>query len=90
MRYQRQHMAQAEAELRWQFWKRLSAVGFGGAAVVWNAEGQLRRGETVGAGGAGMRYELARKFGLHIGGDVARGPQGWAFYFVFGSAWLRP
>ncbi|MBI4893828.1 MAG: BamA/TamA family outer membrane protein [Acidobacteria bacterium] len=90
MRYQRQNMLQTEWELRWQFWKRFSAVGFGGVGTVWNAHESRRGRETVAAGGMGFRYELARKFGLHYGVDVAHGPQGYAFYFVFGSAWLRP
>lgn len=35
MRYQRQNMTQVEIEVRWQFWKRISAVGFGGTAIAW-------------------------------------------------------
>ena len=31
VRYQRQHVVQTELEARWQFWKRFSAVVFGGA-----------------------------------------------------------
>jgi hypothetical protein len=38
MRYQGEEMAQIEAELRWQFWKRLSLVGFVGGGA---AEGAL-------------------------------------------------
>jgi hypothetical protein len=68
MRYQGEHAAKVEAELRWQFWKRLSLVGFGGA---------------------GFRYELARKYKLHLGIDVAFGPDGAAFYVQLGSAWMR-
>ncbi len=90
LRYQRQNLAESELELRWQFWKRLSVVGFGGPAIVWNSNGFSDRAMGVGAGGAGIRYLLARKFGLHYGIDVARGPEEWAIYFQFGSAWLRP
>jgi glucose/arabinose dehydrogenase len=45
---------------------------------------------TVVTGGAGFRYELASKYGLHMGVDVAFGPDGPAFYVQFGSAWMRP
>ena len=90
MRYQRENLAESELELRWQFWKRCSVVGFGGPAIVWNSSGPSSRALGVGAGGAGIRYLLARKFGLHYGVDVARGPEDWAIYFQFGSAWLRP
>lgn len=90
MRYQRQHLLQTEVELRWQFWKRFSVVGFGGDAVAWNGTDNFRRKVTVPAGGGGFRYELARKFGLHYGIDIARGPEDTAIYFQFGSAWMRP
>jgi hypothetical protein len=90
VRYQRQNLAESELELRWQFHKRFSVVGFGGAAVVWNSSQGPSRTVGVGAGGAGFRYLLARKFGLHYGIDVARGAEDWAIYFQFGSAWMRP
>ncbi len=35
----------------------------------------------------GIRYFLARAMGLHVGVDVARGPEEGAFYIVMGSAW---
>jgi hypothetical protein len=38
----------------------------------------------------GFRYLLARKFGLHAGLDVARGPEEGAIYVQFGNAWMRP
>jgi glucose/arabinose dehydrogenase len=41
-------------------------------------------------GGGGFRYELARKYKLHMGLDVAFGPDGPALYVQFGSAWMRP
>ena len=90
LRYQRQNLAESEVELRWQVWKRLSMVGFGGPGVAWNSNGLSHRTAAVGAGGLGFRYLLARKFGLHYGVDVARGPEGSAIYFQFGSAWMRP
>lgn len=90
MRYQGDTMAQLELELRWQFWKRISAVVFGGGGTTWtNIEGQQLT-KTVGAGGAGFRYEIARAYGIHLGADFAYGPAGYAFYIQFGSAWARP
>jgi hypothetical protein len=44
----------------------------------------------VAAGGAGLRYLIARKHGLHMGLDVAAGPDKPVFYVMFGNAWLRP
>jgi hypothetical protein len=65
-------------------------VGFGGVGIARIDEGPLKREKTAGAGGVGFRYELARKFGLHAGIDIARGPEDTAFYLQVGSAWVKP
>jgi outer membrane protein assembly factor BamA len=90
MRYQGEHAVQAEAELRWQFWQRFSLVAFAGAGAAWNDFGRMDNKQTVTAGGLGFRYEIARKYGLHMGLDVARGPEDTAVYVQVGSAWMRP
>lgn len=90
MRYQGESEAQIEAELLWQLWKRFSLVGFVGSGAVWNDYERFDRTETVVAGGTGFRYELARKYGIHAGLDVAFGPDGPAIYVQIGSAWSRP
>lgn len=90
MRYQGEQVAQIEAELRWQFWKRFSLVGFAGGGAAWNNFERFSKPLTVLTGGTGFRYELARKYGLHMGMDVAFGPDGPALYVQFGSAWMRP
>lgn len=71
------------------------AVGYGtiGVGVYFiSKEEQQGQGfqmpDNVGGGG-GFRYLLARQLGLQMGMDVGRGPEGWAFYIIFGSAWLR-
>lgn len=90
MRYQGDHAGQVEAELRWQFWQRFSLVGFAGAGVAWNAPERANRSQQASSGGIGFRYEIARKYGLHMGIDMAYGPDGPAVYVQFGSAWTRP
>jgi surface antigen Omp85-like protein len=90
MRYLGDEMAQIETELRWQFWKRLSLVGFGGGGGTWTDVDGRTHSKGVTAGGVGGRYELARSYGIHIGADFAYGPDGSAFYIQFGSAWARP
>jgi len=90
MRYQGEEMAQLEAELRWQFWKRLSLVGFAGGGAVWNDFERFASTATVVTGGTGLRYELARKYGIHMGLDVGFGPHNTAVYVQVGSAWARP
>jgi len=90
MRYQGQEVAQAEAELRWQFWKRVSVVGFAGAGKAWSDIQGIERDRSVVTGGAGLRYEIARKYGIHAGLDVAWGPDDTALYIQVGGAWARP
>jgi hypothetical protein len=90
LRYQGEQAAEVEAELRWQLHPRFSLVGFAGAGVARSGIGQYDTQKTVTAGGAGFRYLLARKHGLHMGVDMAVGPDQPIFYVVFGSAWLRP
>ena len=88
LRYQGEKAAETELELRWQFHPRYSVVAFAGAGI---ARGGARdNDETAVAGGAGFRYLIARRHGLHVGLDVATGPDGGAVYVIVGSAWMRP
>jgi hypothetical protein len=90
MRYQGDEAAEIEAELRWQLWKRFSLIGFAGAGAAWNDFGKFSKDVNIVTGGTGFRYELARKYGLHMGIDLAFGPDDPVIYVQFGSAWLRP
>jgi hypothetical protein len=90
MKYQGDQTAEAEAELRWQFHPRFSLVAFGGAGVARSERAGGTRESTVTAGGTGFRYLVARTYGLHMGLDVAWGPDEPVLYVVFGSPWLRP
>jgi len=88
MRYQGKQVAQGELEVRWQFWKRISIVGFGGYGAAWNDFERLDNNVTVLTGGVGLRYELARRYGVHAGVDFAWAPDGFALYIQFGHAWM--
>jgi len=90
MRYQGDETALLEAELRWQFYKRFSLVGFVGGGVAWNDFDRFDSTESILTGGAGFRYEIARKYGIHMGVDLAFGPDNTAVYIQVGSAWARP
>jgi hypothetical protein len=90
MRYLGEVVVQAEAEMRWQFWKRFSLVGFGGIGEARNDFKRWEGTETIETGGAGFRYELARAYGIHAGIDVGIGPDNTSIYFVTGSSWARP
>ena len=54
------------------------------------ANAQSKHSFSIVTGGTGFRYELARKYGLHMGLDVAFGPDDPVVYVQFGSAWMRP
>jgi len=90
MRYQGEETAQIETELRWQFWKRFSLVGFVGGGAAWNDFARFEGSQIIVTGGTGFRYEIARKFVIHMGMDVAFGPDNTAVYIQVGSAWARP
>jgi len=90
MRYQGDEVASVEVELRWQFWRRFSVVGFAGTGAAWNDAERLHNTKTIVTGGFGLRYEIARKYGIHMGLDLAFGPDNTAAYVQVGSAWARP
>jgi hypothetical protein len=90
VRYQGTQAASVEVEARWQFYGRWSVVGFGGGGTARTNRDAFTATQNVGAGGFGFRYELARKFGLHAGIDVAHSPGTTAVYFQVGNSWFRP
>lgn len=90
MRYQGDQMGLAEVEVRWQFYGRWSVVAFGGGGTTRSERNGFTTTQNVGSGGVGFRYELARKFGLHAGIDIAHSPGTTAFYIQVGNAWFRP
>ena len=90
MRYQGEQVAQVEFETRWQFWNRFSLIGFVGYGMAWNNFEYLENQINIWTYGTGLRYELARRYGLHFGVDVAWSPDDFAIYLQFGSAWMRP
>ena len=92
MRYQGDQTASVEVEARWRVMGRWSGVAFAGGGTTRSAGEHLDAAVTqhVGSGGVGVRYELARKFGLDVGIDVARSPGTTAVYLVVGNSWFRP
>jgi hypothetical protein len=74
LRFQGALVASIEAEARRQFSSRCSVVGFGGAGATRAIRESFDVKHNVGSEGVGCRYELARKFGLRAGMDVAHSP----------------
>lgn len=90
VRFQGDQAASLEVEARWRFYGRWSVVAFGGGGTSRSDRGTFTATQNVGSGGVGFRYELARKFGMDAGIDVAHSPGTTAVYFVVGNAWFRP
>jgi hypothetical protein len=88
-RYQGKADILTEGEVRWDFLYRWSAVGFSGVGKAFDSWSDFGSAKWIVSGGAGFRYLIARKFKLRMGIDVARGPEEWAYYIVFGSNWLK-
>lgn len=78
-----------EVELRWDLYRRWSLMGYGGLASAFNDWDKAFAKPVVYNYGSGFRYLVARKFKLRMGIDVAKGPEQWAYYIVFGSNWMR-
>ena len=89
MRYQGKATLVTEGELRWDFLRRWSIMGYGGVAKAFDDWSEIGDAKLVYSVGSGFRYLLARSFKLRLGIDVARGPEEWAYYIVFGSNWLK-
>ena len=89
VRYQGKAVILTEGELRWDFYKRWSLMGFGGVGKAFNDWSKAGDATLAYSMGTGVRYLLARKFKLRVGVDVAKGPEEWAYYIVFGSNWLK-
>jgi hypothetical protein len=91
VRYQGDQVASFEVEARWQFSGRWSVVPFAGVGATRLARSAATTdGQSVASGGIGFRYELARKFGLHAGLDLAHSTGTTAVYIQIGNAWFRP
>jgi len=88
-RYQGQADILTEGELRWDVVTRWSLMLFGGTGKAFDKWSEFNDSKWITTVGSGFRYLLARKFQLRVGVDVARGPDKWAYYIVFGSTWLK-
>lgn len=89
MRYQDDLTMLLETEQYFNVYKRWGLVAFGGYGRAMNDIGSWKEGSGAWNAGAGFRYLVARLLGLKMGIDVARGPENYAFYIVFGSSWLK-
>jgi hypothetical protein len=88
MRYQGDYTLTSEAELRWDFHPRWSAVAFGGAGWTANdSVSNIGSSDTYPAGGIGFRYLVARLFNIRAGIDYGVSEVGEGVYITMGTAW---
>lgn len=87
LRYQGDEVVTLELEYLWGITPRWTMALFAGAGHTTSVDAFGTDSDTVAAGGAGVRYRIARKLGMQVGVDIARGPEETAFYLTVGSAW---
>ncbi len=91
-RYQGQHTFVGEMEARWAISNRWSLVGFAGFGKAFGSDVLGRDQKFTDAAwhaskGVGFRYNMAKKFGLHLGLDYAFGPAENSIYITVWHAW---
>ena len=81
------HTAVIETELRWSFTPRWAAIGYIGAGRAWGKSTDFGEAPSAVSKGVGFRYLIARRLGLWVGMDYARGPESSTWYIQVGNAW---
>jgi hypothetical protein len=89
MKYQNVNTTLMEAEVSWNVYKRWYLAGFTGIGNAFSSFAEFEEGKSVTTLGTGFRYLLARKLGAHMGMDFAMSNDDFAFYIIFGTAWLK-
>jgi len=88
-RYQGQATLLTETEQRFDLDTRWSVLAYGGLGKVFQKDERFSDAKSVYNYGTGFRYLFARTYGLRAGLDVAKGPDSWGWYIVFGHKWNR-
>lgn len=86
-RYQGDTTILLETEEMLRLTQRFGINVFGGWGKAMSSNVSFTEAENAWNVGAGFRYLLARRHGLQMGIDVARGPEVYAWYVQFGNAW---
>lgn len=86
-RYQDGFAGVGELEGLWNLVGRWTLVGFAGVGRIDGDIASISDAQTIGAGGVGFRYLLARRLGLKAGIDLAWSQENFAFYLAIGTGW---
>jgi outer membrane protein assembly factor BamA len=85
-RYRDDNMLAAQAEYRWEAWKHLGFVAFGGAGEVGPKFQDFNTGNILPGGGVGVRYRITRENHVNLRFDYAWGKSSHEAYFFIGEA----
>lgn len=85
-KYRGDYLVAAQGEYRWNFHKKMSAVGFFGLATVFGSINEEDDGVILPGIGTGIRYNIFPKYHMNVGMDIAAGKDDWGFYFRVGEA----
>lgn len=85
-RYQDEQMLATEAEARWRFTQRWTAVGILGLGKVARHVSDFGDAKSIVSKGIGIRFLASQKSRVNIGIDYAEGPDDSAVYFRVGEA----
>ncbi|MGD8699991.1 MAG: BamA/TamA family outer membrane protein [Gemmatimonadales bacterium] len=80
------YLVAVQGEYRWNFWKRLGAVGFAGVATVFESINEADDGRLLPGVGAGIRFTAFTDNHMNVGFDAAVGDGDWGIYFRIGEA----
>jgi hypothetical protein len=80
------YMLAIQGEYRWNFARRLGAVGFFGLATLFDAVNEADEGRVFPGIGAGIRFTAFTDNNMNVGMDVAAGDGDWGIYFRVGEA----
>jgi hypothetical protein len=89
MKYQNKNTMLMEGEVSYNIYNRWNVSAFAGMGNAFNGFSELEEGKSVSTIGTGFRYLLAKKLGTHMGMDFGFSQDDFAFYIIFGTAWLR-
>jgi len=84
--YRGNYALAVQGEYRWNFHKRLGAVGFAGLATIFESNNSDDDGKLLPGIGAGFRYTYMKDTRSNIGFDIAKGRDDWGIYFRLSEA----